>query len=214
MAAKVNELAQKCARLSDENAELRHQVSALLAGQASGAPATAAVEAASLHHEPPRHSRPGGKRPLETAVSRRTVGKVIGAAAVGIVGSAALVDLHSHGAAGGDARRDDDLTDAELAADERAEAATSSSSVISAKLSSSAAVVVGSNTSSGAGVQGSSTSGRGGVFSGGLAQVNLTPGTGSTHPATGHAGDLYVDKTGRLWFCAKTGSTSGWKELG
>lgn len=147
-------------------------------------------------------------------MSRRTIGKVIGAAAVGVVGTAALIELHSHSTpATGDAVTEADVTDAEALADERAQAA-SSGSVISATLSSSAAVVVGANSSTGAGVEGSSSSGRGGVFSGALAQVHLTPGTGSTHPKTGQMGDLYVDKTGRLWLCTKTGSRSGWKELG
>ena len=39
------------------------------------------------------------KRLLEGTVSRRVIGKAIGAAAVGVVGAAALVDLHSHSAA-------------------------------------------------------------------------------------------------------------------
>jgi hypothetical protein len=47
--------------------------------------------------------------------------------------------------------------------------------------------------------------------SGAAAQVRLVPGTGSTHPSSGQAGDLYVDKTGRLWYCKKTGRT--WRQL-
>jgi hypothetical protein len=192
---------------------LRHQVSELLAGQEpAAAPALAAVPAPA-QHEIGRH-RPAGRRSPEETISRRTIGKVIGAAAVGVVGTAALIELHSHATpASGDAVTEADVTDAEALAEERAEAA-SSGSVISATLSTSAAVVVGSNSSSGAGVEGSSTDGRGGSFSGKLAQVHLTPGSGSTHPKTGQAGDLYVDKTGRLWFCTKTGSKSGWKQIG
>ena len=53
----------------------------------------------------------------------------------------------------------------------------------------------------GAGVEGRSDNGRGGVFTGKLAQVRLSPGVGTTHPTGGSRGDLYCDRTGRLWFC-------------
>jgi len=62
-------------------------------------------------------------------------------------------------------------------------------------------------------VRGASTKARGGVFSGGAAQIQLQPGTGSTHPKGGVRGDLYADKTGRLWFCKKSGSTATWHQL-
>lgn len=52
-----------------------------------------------------------------------------------------------------------------------------------------------------AGVRGESNDGRGGVFLGGKAQVRLAPGGRDNHPSTGSAGDLYVDKRKRLWFC-------------
>jgi hypothetical protein len=55
--------------------------------------------------------------------------------------------------------------------------------------------------------------GRGGVFGGNLAQVQLTPGSGSTHPKGGSRGDLYADKTGRLWFCKKGGTTATWHQI-
>jgi hypothetical protein len=45
-----------------------------------------------------------------------------------------------------------------------------------------------------------------------LAQARLVPGTLSTHPATGKQGDLYVDRTGRLWYCQTTAGTT-WKQL-
>lgn len=51
------------------------------------------------------------------------------------------------------------------------------------------------------GVRGESTTGRGGTFKGKLAQLNLAPSTAATHPASGSAGDLFVDSTKRLWFC-------------
>ena len=38
----------------------------------------------------------------------------------------------------------------------------------------------------------------------------LSPSTAASHPDSGAAGDLFVDKTGRLWFC-KGGAT--WKQL-
>jgi len=222
LAAQVSELAQRCARLSDENVELRHQVSALLAGQAPDTGAVSAAQAPAAqapaaqvhaaqarpsHRESGRHVRADSTRPPEGAVSRRTIGKVIGAAAAaGVVGTAAFVDLHSRAASAAD------VADEQPTAYEAAEAA-GSASVISATLSTSAAVVVGANSSSGAGVEGTSKTGRGGVFSGSAAQVHLNPGTSSTHPKTGQAGDLYVDKTGRLWFCSKSGSKD-WKQIG
>jgi hypothetical protein len=43
--------------------------------------------------------------------------------------------------------------------------------------------------------------GRGGLFSGGKAQLRLHPSSASTHPTKGQRGDLFVDKSGRLWFC-------------
>jgi hypothetical protein len=51
------------------------------------------------------------------------------------------------------------------------------------------------------GVRGSSASGRGGVFAGRAAQVRLTPSSAASHPASGQAGDLFVDRSGRLWLC-------------
>jgi hypothetical protein len=63
---------------------------------------------------------------------------------------------------------------------------------------------------SGDGVYGTSTSGRGGVFSGGVAAIQLVASSAATHPAGGSAGDLFVDSTARLWFC-KGGTT--WVEL-
>jgi hypothetical protein len=62
----------------------------------------------------------------------------------------------------------------------------------------------------GPGVQGESVNGRGGLFTGKVAQVRLLPSTAATHPASGLAGDLFVDASARLWFC-KGGTT--WKQL-
>ncbi len=62
----------------------------------------------------------------------------------------------------------------------------------------------------GVGVQGTAAAGRGGLFSGGAAQVSLVPSTAATHPTSGQVGDLFVDATRRLWFC-KGGTT--WVQL-
>jgi hypothetical protein len=67
-----------------------------------------------------------------------------------------------------------------------------------------------SQSSASIGIVGRSNAGRGGQFIGKLAQVRLYPSTASTHPASGARGDLFVDKSGRLWFCR--GGTS-WKQL-
>ena len=50
------------------------------------------------------------------------------------------------------------------------------------------------------------TTGRAGVFEGGVAQLSLMPAKAATHPPKGHAGDLFVDASHRLWFC-KGGSS-------
>jgi hypothetical protein len=51
---------------------------------------------------------------------------------------------------------------------------------------------------------------RGATLVSNVAQMRLTPGTLTTHPAGGMAGDLYVDRSNRLWFCK--GSTT-WHQL-
>lgn len=60
------------------------------------------------------------------------------------------------------------------------------------------------------GVRGISTKGRGGVFKGGVAQLRLSPSTATSHPTSGAIGDLFVDSSGRLWFCK--GATT-WKQI-
>ncbi len=67
------------------------------------------------------------------------------------------------------------------------------------------------NDGTGHGVEAVSRLGRGGRFSGNVAQIQLVPGTASTHPASGAAGDLYLDRYRRLWLCK--GSTN-WVQLG
>jgi len=62
----------------------------------------------------------------------------------------------------------------------------------------------------GIGVHGQS-GGRGGVFEGVKAPLRLIPNkAASTHPHSGAAGDLFVDKASRLWFC-KGGAH--WKQI-
>lgn len=73
--------------------------------------------------------------------------------------------------------------------------------------------VRGSTAGSGAGVEGTSRMGRGGVFKGQAAQVKLIPSSATTKPATGQRGDLFVDSTGRLWYCKTANSTTGWTQL-
>ena len=63
-----------------------------------------------------------------------------------------------------------------------------------------AQVAVQGVSNSGNGVAGTSLSARGGVFTGGAAQIKLVPGNAATPPSSGQHGDLYVDSTGRLWF--------------
>lgn len=72
--------------------------------------------------------------------------------------------------------------------------------------------VRGSNglSANGVGVLGSSSQGRGGVFSGKAAQIRLEPNRATTHPVNGKRGDLYVDSSGRLWFCK---GSSNWSQL-
>jgi hypothetical protein len=51
------------------------------------------------------------------------------------------------------------------------------------------------------GVFGYAEHGRGAVFAGPTAQIRLVPSTTATHPASGQAGDLFMDKAHRLWVC-------------
>jgi hypothetical protein len=60
------------------------------------------------------------------------------------------------------------------------------------------------------GVRGNSPTGRGGLFGGKRAQLRLLPSPAATHPASGSLGDLFLDKSKRLWFC-KGGTT--WKQI-
>jgi len=61
--------------------------------------------------------------------------------------------------------------------------------------------------------RGDTAGGRGGVFSGTAAQAQLVPGALAGHPRSGSRGDLYADKSGRLWFCKKTGNPALWHQI-
>ena len=60
------------------------------------------------------------------------------------------------------------------------------------------------------GVRGESGTGRGGDFIGNVAQLRLKPSDSQSHPPAGLAGDLFLDRSRRLWLC-KGGST--WARL-
>ena len=68
----------------------------------------------------------------------------------------------------------------------------------------------GTTVGSGAGVEGQSAQGVGGKFAGKAAQLQLVPSTASGPPQFGVAGQLFVDRANRLWFC-QGGST--WRQL-
>lgn len=57
---------------------------------------------------------------------------------------------------------------------------------------------------------GAGSLGVGGRFTGKTAQVRLVAPGASSHPASGVKGDLFVDKSGRLWFCE---GGSSWTQL-
>jgi hypothetical protein len=64
------------------------------------------------------------------------------------------------------------------------------------------------------GVHGESINGVGGVFEGTTANVTLRPVQGAaTHPTAGATGSLFVDQTGRLWYCQAGGDPATWKQL-
>ena len=62
------------------------------------------------------------------------------------------------------------------------------------------------------GVRGQSPRGRGIVASGGQAALRLMPSGAANHPTSGAAGDLFVDKSHRLWFCTG-GNPAVWKQV-
>ena len=71
--------------------------------------------------------------------------------------------------------------------------------------------VYGQNFGQGVGIRGDGP--RGGMFVGRKAQVRLYPSLESNHPTAGLRGDLFVDKTGRLWYCKNGGANAVWHQL-
>jgi len=75
---------------------------------------------------------------------------------------------------------------------------------------STASAAKGTTVGSGAGVEGQSAQGVGGKFAGKAAQLQLVPSTASGPPAFGVAGQFFVDRENRLWFCQ---GGSAWRQL-
>jgi hypothetical protein len=66
------------------------------------------------------------------------------------------------------------------------------------------------NDGTGAGIYATSAKGAGGKFGGKTAQIQLVPSTAASHPASGSAGQLFVDSSKRLWYCR---GGSNWAQL-
>ena len=73
--------------------------------------------------------------------------------------------------------------------------------------------VIGTTEGNGAAIEGNSILGRGGVFKGKKAAVRLVASSAANKPSTGTRGDLFVDSSGRLWYCKTGGATNGWVQL-
>ena len=73
--------------------------------------------------------------------------------------------------------------------------------------------VLGTTEGTGAAIEGNSILGRGGLFNGKKAQIRLVASSATNKPSTGTRGDLFVDASGRLWYCKTSGSATGWKQL-
>jgi hypothetical protein len=205
LAAQVNELARVCARLTEENAELRSRVSALSGSALTAMPAMTEMTATQI--TPATPATQDGVH--TTRISRRAaVGVALAGAAAGIAGVTAVTERSGRAAP---AAAGAELPAVELTAVEQQAAATSGS-LINGSLSTASAVIAGANTSTGPGVHATSSHGRGGIFAGGAAQVQLTP-AGSSHPKSGQRGDLYADAAGRLWYCKASGATATWHQI-
>jgi len=79
-----------------------------------------------------------------------------------------------------------------------------------ANTGSKAAAVSAITNGPGIALDAASALGIGGRFVGKTAQIQLVPTSASSHPATGIAGELFVDRSSRLWFCK--GGTN-WHQL-
>jgi hypothetical protein len=83
LAAKVDELSRVCAQLSQENAQLHGMVARMTAAPARAEDRDAAETAPTRARRTP---------PVRGPMSRRSIGKALGAAAAGVVGAAVLTD--------------------------------------------------------------------------------------------------------------------------
>jgi hypothetical protein len=97
LTAKVNELGQMCVRLSRENAELRGEMSRLACGPVPAGPVAAPEVQPRAAQRRPAARRPrsapgedGGQAP---AISRRRIGRALGAVAASAVGAGALIEM-------------------------------------------------------------------------------------------------------------------------
>ena len=75
------------------------------------------------------------------------------------------------------------------------------------------AIWADAQTGAGNALLATSTGGRGVVASGKQAHLQLTPSNQKTHPKAGEAGDLFCDKSARLWFCKVGGAAATWKQI-
>jgi len=208
LTAKVDELAQTCARLSRENAELGSQLSALFAvvGPAGDVRAARirAVDVQETAHarepsaEEPASGTPDGRwRANGTGTARISRRAAVSAAlvgtAAGIAGVTAATERDARPPAELTTRTPTaqiaqiaarDATEAELTVADQAASPTATGSVISVTLSSASAVLAGTNTNSGAGVAGTNTgsgSGVAGINAGngpGVSALNSSTGPG------------------------------------
>ncbi len=78
---------------------------------------------------------------------------------------------------------------------------------------SNAPAVDAETTGKGPALRATSKKGRGGLFTSDVAQIQLKPSTAGNHPTAGQRGDLFVDSTGRLWFCQATGNPGTWTQV-
>jgi len=110
LAAQIDELRQVCARLSQENADLRTRMSRLT-------PATGAVADPTAGRAAGPAAVRGAPDAGDGKVSRRMMGKALGAAAAGVVGAVAIADATASPAAAatGDAVKAGNVTTAEAA---------------------------------------------------------------------------------------------------
>lgn len=75
------------------------------------------------------------------------------------------------------------------------------------------AVLASAIDTGGDAVNASAVGGRGVIASGAVAPLRLVPSSTRSHPKSGLAGDFFVDKFNRLWYCTKGGSVATWRRV-